>query len=395
MVCWAMGITQHKNSVDTIQEIVNFQLLGGHVGRDGAGICPVRGHSNVQGDRTVGINHKPSKSFLESLSKNLGINPPKNHGVDTVGAVKLMNSKNNKIFLSMGGNFVSAMSDTLVTSKALSNCKLSVMISTKINRSHLITGNTALILPCLGRTEKDVTSSGNQFVSVENSMGVVHSSEGHSKPASKLLKSEVDIVCKIAIELEKLISKPPINWLELTENYDNIRNLIELCLPDFNNYNKRVREKGGFYLPNPPRDSRIFNTKSGKAEFKSNVISSIKSYEDKFTMMTIRSHDQYNTTIYGLNDRYRGITNGRRIIFMNSKDMKKLNLEKNDLVNITSHYFNRKITANKWFVVPYDIPEGNVATYFPESNVLIPLDSVADRSNTPTSKSITVSLDAI
>ena len=226
-------------------------------------------------------------------------------------------------------------------------------------------------------------------------MGVVHSSEGHSKPASKLLKSEVDIVCKIAIELEKLISKPPINWLELTENYDNIRNLIELCLPDFNNYNKRVREKGGFYLPNPPRDSRIFNTKSGKAEFKSNVISSIKSYEDKFTMMTIRSHDQYNTTIYGLNDRYRGITNGRRIIFMNSKDMKKLNLEKNDLVNITSHYFNRKITANKWFVVPYDIPEGNVATYFPESNVLIPLDSVADRSNTPTSKSITVSLDAI
>jgi anaerobic selenocysteine-containing dehydrogenase len=306
-----------------------------------------------------------------------------------------MNSKNNKIFLSMGGNFVSAMSDTLVTSKALSNCKLSVMISTKINRSHLITGNTALILPCLGRTEKDVTSSGNQFVSVENSMGVVHSSEGHSKPASKLLKSEVDIVCKIAIELEKLISKPPINWLELTENYDNIRNLIELCLPDFNNYNKRVREKGGFYLPNPPRDSRIFNTKSGKAEFKSNVISSIKSYEDKFTMMTIRSHDQYNTTIYGLNDRYRGITNGRRIIFMNSKDMKKLNLEKNDLVNITSHYFNRKITANKWFVVPYDIPEGNVATYFPESNVLIPLDSVADRSNTPTSKSITVSLDAI
>ena len=395
IVCWAMGITQHKNSVDTIQEIVNFQLLGGHVGRDGAGICPVRGHSNVQGDRTVGINHKPSKSFLESLSKNLGINPPKNHGVDTVGAVKLMNSKSNKIFLSMGGNFVSAMSDTLVTSKALSNCKLSVMISTKINRSHLITGNTALILPCLGRTEKDVTSSGNQFVSVENSMGVVHSSEGHSKPASKFLKSEVDIVCKIALELEKLISKPQINWLELMENYDNIRNLIELCLPDFNNYNKRVREKGGFYLPNPPRDSRIFNTKSGKAEFKSNVISSIKSYEDKFTMMTIRSHDQYNTTIYGLNDRYRGITNGRRIIFMNSKDMKKLNLEKNDLVNITSHYFNRKITANKWFVVPYDIPEGNVATYFPESNVLIPLDSVADRSNTPTSKSITVSLDAI
>jgi anaerobic selenocysteine-containing dehydrogenase len=226
-------------------------------------------------------------------------------------------------------------------------------------------------------------------------MGVVHSSEGHSKPASKFLKSEVDIVCKIALELEKLISKPQINWLELMENYDNIRNLIELCLPDFNNYNKRVREKGGFYLPNPPRDSRIFNTKSGKAEFKSNVISSIKSYEDKFTMMTIRSHDQYNTTIYGLNDRYRGITNGRRIIFMNSKDMKKLNLEKNDLVNITSHYFNRKITANKWFVVPYDIPEGNVATYFPESNVLIPLDSVADRSNTPTSKSITVSLDAI
>ena len=395
IVCWAMGITQHKNSVDTIQEIVNFQLLGGHVGRDGAGICPVRGHSNVQGDRTVGINHKPSESFLESLSKNLGIVPPTNNGVDTVGAVKLMSSKSNTIFLSMGGNFASAMSDTLVTSKALSNCKLSVMISTKINRSHLITGNTSLILPCLGRTEKDVTAYGNQFVSVENSMGVVHSSEGHSKPPSKSLKSEVDIVCSIAIELEKLISKPPINWLKLSHNYDYIRNLIEKCLPDFKNYNKRVREKGGFYLPNPPRDNRIFNTKSGKAEFKSNAISSIMSYEDKFTMMTIRSHDQYNTTIYGLNDRYRGISNGRRIIFMNSNDMKKMNLEKNDLVNITSHYFNRKITANKWFVVPYDIPQGNVATYFPESNVLIPLDSVADRSNTPTSKSITVSIDSI
>jgi molybdopterin-dependent oxidoreductase alpha subunit len=395
IVCWAMGITQHKNSVDTIQEIVNFQLLGGHVGRDGAGICPVRGHSNVQGDRTVGINHKPSKSFLESLSKNLGIKPPIKNGVDTVGAVKLMNSKSNTIFLSMGGNFVSAMSDTLVTSKGLSNCKLSVMISTKINRSHLVTGNTSLILPCLGRTEKDVTSNGNQFISVENSMGVVHSSEGHSKPPSKLLKSEVDIVCSIALELEKLIDKPSINWFKLSQNYDNIRDLIEICLPDFNKYNKRVREKGGFYLPNPPRDNRIFNTKSGKAEFKSNVLSSIMSYKDKFTMMTIRSHDQYNTTIYGLNDRYRGISNGRRIIFMNSNDMKKMNLEKNDLVNITSHYLNRKITANKWFVVPYDIPQGNVATYFPESNVLIPLDSVADRSNTPTSKSITVSIDVI
>ena len=211
----------------------------------------------------------------------------------------------------------------------------------------------------------------------------------------KFIKLAADIVCSIAIELEKLISKSPINWHKLSHNYDYIRNLIEICLPDFNDYNKRVREKGGFYLPNPPRDNRIFNTKSGKAEFKSNVISSIMSYEDKFTMMTIRSHDQYNTTIYGLNDRYRGISNGRRIIFMNSNDMKKMNLEKNDLVNITSHYLDRKITANKWFVVPYDIPQGNVATYFPESNVLIPLDSVADRSNTPTSKSITVSIEAI
>lgn len=392
IVCWAMGITQHKNSVATIQEIVNLQLLGGHIGRPGAGICPVRGHSNVQGDRTVGINHKPNINFLNSLEENIGIKAPQEHGVDTVGAVKLM-QKSNSVFISMGGNFLSAMSDTKITANALRNCNLTVQISTKPNRSHLVTGKKALILPCLGRTEIDQTTEGIQFVSVENSMGIVHSSQGNSKPISSSLKSEVAIVTGIALALEKKISRNKINWQFLSNNYDNIRNLIASCIGGFENYNSLVRKDGGFYLPNNPRDNLSFDTKSGKAEFISHKITSKKVDSNEFLMMTIRSHDQYNTTIYGLNDRYRGISNGRRIIFMNPEDISKNNLEKFQLVDITSHFNGKKRFSEKWFVVPYDIPQNNVATYFPESNSLIPLESVADKSNTPTSKSVVVTIN--
>ena len=392
IVCWAMGITQHKNSVATIQEIVNFLLLGGNIGRRGAGVCPVRGHSNVQGDRTVGINHKPSPDFINNLERSTGIRSPEKHGYDSVEAVKAMEKGDAKVFLAMGGNFLSAMSDTNRTSAALSNCNLTVHISTKPNRSHLITGKTGIILPCLGRTEEDIAlSNGRQFVTVENSMGVVHSSTGTFKPASNLLKSEPAIVSGIGGAIESRLERSGIPWQNLSEDYDLIRNLIEKTIPGFDDYNVRIKSKSGFYLPNPPRDSRTFPTGNGYANFVSNDISFAKS-SNKFMMMTIRSHDQYNTTIYGLDDRYRGISKGRRVILMNKNDISKCNLSKGELVDLSSEMDSGTVLSPEWFVVPYDIPEGNVATYFPESNCLIPLDSVAERSNTPTSKSVPIGI---
>ena len=392
IVCWAMGITQHKNSVATIQEIVNFLLLGGNIGRKGAGVCPVRGHSNVQGDRTVGINHKPSPDFINNLEKSTGIRSPEKHGFDSVEAVKAMEKGDAKVFLAMGGNFLSAMSDTNRTSVALSNCNLTVHISTKPNRSHLITGKTGIILPCLGRTEEDISSSnGRQFVTVENSMGVVHSSTGTFKPASNLLKSEPAIVSGIGGAIESRLERSGIPWQNLSEDYDLIRNLIEKTIPGFDEYNVRIKSKSGFYLPNPPRDSRTFPTENGYANFVSNDISFAKS-SNKFMMMTIRSHDQYNTTIYGLDDRYRGISKGRRVVLMNKNDISKHNLSKGELVDLSSEMDSGTVLSPDWFVVPYDIPEGNVATYFPESNCLIPLDSVAEKSNTPTSKSVPIGI---
>ena len=392
IVCWAMGITQHKNSVSTIQEIVNLLLLGGNIGKKGAGVCPVRGHSNVQGDRTVGINHKPSPIFIDSLEKSTGIRSPEKHGFDSVEAVKAMEEGIGKVFLAMGGNFLSAMSDTNRTSTALSNCNLTVHISTKPNRSHLITGETGLILPCLGRTEEDISQIvGKQFVTVENSMGIVHSSTGTFKPASDKLISEPAIVSGIAGALESRLERSGIPWKNLSENYNLIRDLIEKTIPGFEDYNIRIKSKSGFYLPNPPRDSRTFKTKNGLANFISSDITYAKSL-DKFMMMTIRSHDQYNTTIYGLDDRYRGIKNGRRVVLMNNKDIVNLGLSKGSMVDLSSEMKSGLVVSPNWFVVPYEIPEGNIATYFPESNILIPLDSVADRSNTPTSKSVPISI---
>ena len=405
IICWAMGLTQHKNSVSTIQEISNLCLLGGHIGIEGAGLCPVRGHSNVQGDRTVGINHKPNKDFLDKLNEHTGINAPKEHGFDAVASVNEMIKGNTDVFLSMGGNFLSAMSDTSITAQALKKCKLTVQISTKPNRSHIITGETALILPCLGRTEIDHRKTGNQIVTVENSMGVVHSSQGTSLPASENLKSEVAIVAGIAQAFENKFLKRNHNknerwknymsfdWIEHSNDYDKIRELIEKVIPGFDDYNIRCRNKGGFYLPNPPRDNRIFNTNTGKANFMCNILSSQEKFLDSsFIMMTIRSHDQYNTTIYGMQDRYRGIDRGRRVVLVNEEDMIDRGWNKYDRVDITSHYSGVKRSADNWYLIPYDIPRGNVATYFPESNVLIPIDSVAEKSNTPTSKSVEVTI---
>ena len=388
IVCWAMGITQHKNSVATIQDIVNLMLLGGHFGRPGAGVCPVRGHSNVQGDRTVGINHHPSENFLKSLDMEFGISSPRNSGVDSVRLIEGALHDEFDVLLCMGGNLLSAMSDTNATAEALSKIDLTVQISTKLNRSHLVTGKRALILPCLGRTEVDTQHSGEQFVSVENSMGVVHSSIGRLKPASDSLKSEVAITCAIG---EALFNSNPINWNGFVSNYDKIRETIERVIPGFDNYNERVRQKGGFYLPNGPRDGPTWNTESGLAVFHCNELSAIDQ-TGGYVMMTIRSHDQYNTTIYGMDDRYRGIHKSRRIVLMNPEDMIKEGIVASQEVDLVSDFNGTQRYAERWKVVPYSIPSGNVATYFPEANVLIPLDSVAELSNTPTSKSVLVNV---
>ena len=389
IICWAMGLTQHKNAVDNIRELVNILLLKGSIGKKGAGTCPVRGHSNVQGDRTMGIWERPKASFLDSLEKEFNFKAPKKHGFDVVEAIEAMHQKKAKVFFGMGGNFISATPDTTFTAEALRKCDLTVQVSTKLNRSHLITGKRAIILPCLGRTEKDFQSSGEQFVSVENSMGVVHQSKGTLQPSSKELLSEVAIVAGVA---NATLRKSTTNWSELISNYDLIRTKIEATIPGFENYNKRIRIKGGFYLPNNARESDFTPTKTGKANFSVNKPSEIELEKHQFMMMTIRTHDQYNTTIYGLNDRYRGVLNERRIIFMNENDMKLLHLKKLDVVDLTSHFKNEKREAKGFLAVPYNIPKQCTATYFPEANVLVPLKSKADISNTPASKTVIITI---
>ena len=390
ITCWAMGITQHHNSVETIQEMVNTHLLGGHIGRKGAGLCPVRGHSNVQGDRTVGINHIANPSLIQNIQNSTGIQTPSRHGFDAVNAARAMLEGNAKVYLAMGGNFLSAMSDTKLIAKAMNSCQLTAFISTKLNRNHLVTGQKSLILPCLGRTEVDEQTTGNQFVSVENSMGIVHSSQGHMKPASDELLSEAAIVAGIATAVEYRRPMSDLDWNNLVEDYDRIRDIIEQTIPGFNDYNSRVRAKAGFYLPNPPRDDLTFNTQTGKANFRFHNISSLSPEENEYVMMTIRSHDQYNTTVYSGEDRYRGIKSGRRIVMMNPIDVKQSNLRAGDLVNLTSVFQDELRHSPNWYLVEYDIPRGNVATYFPEANELIPLNSTASGSNTPTSKSVIV-----
>jgi molybdopterin-dependent oxidoreductase alpha subunit len=389
IACWAMGLTQHKNSVATIQELMNILLLKGSIGKEGAGACPVRGHSNVQGDRTMGIYEKPSSQFLDRLDKGTGIASPRKHGYDTVECIQAMHQGAAKVFFGMGGNFLSATPDTEFTAEALRNCNLTVHVSTKLNRSHLIHGKQGLILPCLSRSDKDVKVGVNQFVTVENSMGIVHSSIGHLEPVSDMLKSETEIVCELANEV--MGSKSKIKWMKLKDNYDLIRDLIEASIPGFENFNQRASIPGGFYLPNVARE-RKFKAGSDRAKFTINTFEAMKPADDELIMMTIRTHDQFNTTVYGLDDRYRGIINERRVVLIHADDMRKLGFKAGDLVDIVSVFNGKERIARKFILVEYPIAPRCIATYFPEANVLIPIDSFADKSQTPTSKSVLVTL---
>jgi molybdopterin-dependent oxidoreductase alpha subunit len=389
IVCWAMGLTQHANAVDNIREIVNLLLLKGCIGKHGAGACPVRGHSNVQGDRTMGIWEKPQKHFLNKLESIFGFNPPRKEGYDTVKAIKAMHAGNAKVFFALGGNFFSATPDTNFTAEALRNTKLTVHVSTKLNRSHLVHGKQALILPCLGRTDKDMQASGEQFVSCENSMGVVQSSKGVLKPPSKNLLSEVAIVCNLA--KATLPKNEKIDWDELRDQYDLIRDIVEKVVPGFENYNSRVRQPGGFYLPHDAK-AKSFKTPTGKAQFTAANSLGIKLAPDEYVLMTIRSHDQFNTTIYGMNDRYRGISNERRIVMMNEEDMKKEGFSRHEVVDIKSFYAGEERIAKNFIIVPMPIARQCVATYFPETNCLVSINAVAHSSNTPASKSVIVKM---
>lgn len=391
IICWAMGITQHRNGVSNVKEIVNLLLLRGAMGIPGAGACPVRGHSNVQGDRTVGIWDVMKPSFAKKLKDRFDFDPPMEQGYNAVKSIEAMHDGKVKVYISLGGNLLLAGPDTAYTARGMNQCDLTVMISTKPNRNHLVTGKTALILPCLGRTERDIQQSGQQFYSVENSMAIVHSSKGVLSPASKHLLSEPAIIASIA--KATVGDRPSINWLDMVSNYDFIRSAIEKTVPGFDNYNERVRREGGFYLPKPPGE-RVFNTPSGKAIFTVVDVPSHRLKKGEYLMTTIRSHDQFNTTIYGHDDRYRGIYNGRRVIFMNKKDIETAGLNNGDIVDISSHYEVERL-APQFRVVEYSIPQGCVATYFPETNVLVPFNKYARKSEQPVSKSIIVRLKKV
>ncbi len=390
IICWAMGLTQHKNGVENIKECVNLLLLKGSLGKPGAGTCPVRGHSNVQGDRTVGIMHHVSKELNTAIESTFGFSPPIKEGLDTVNAIKAMHDEKGKVFIALGGNFVSAASDTNYTAKALQNCSLTVQISTKLNRSHVVTGKTALILPTLGRSEKDVKNGRQRFLTVENSMGKVHRTKGMLTPSSNQLKSEPEIVAGIANAYFK--ENHSVNWKSLGADYELIREKITAVLKGFADLS--TKSKGaGFYLPNNVRDLDFSKLPNQKAQFSVCGLPQHNLKENEFLLMTIRSHDQFNTTIYGLNDRYRGIYNERRVVLMNKTDMKKLGLQNLSVVDIISNYDNTERRAQKFLVIPYKIPEGNLAAYFPETNVLVPYNHYADKSHTPISKSVIVTIE--
>jgi molybdopterin-dependent oxidoreductase alpha subunit len=391
MICsWAMGITQHKNGVANVQSIVNFALLRGQIGRRGAGICPVRGHSNVQGDRTVGIWEQMSPEFLKALGKEFNFSPPEKHGFDTVRTIEAMHKGQVKVFVGLGGNFLLATPDTNYTSEAIAHCRLTVQISTKLNRAHLITGEEALILPCLGRTEHDFQRSGPQFVTVEDTTGVVHMSKGVLPPASEHLRSEPSIIAGMAQAALK--ENTTVQWQNLIDDYDQMRSHIEHVVPGFEQYNTRVRQPGGFYLPNDPREGK-FETPSKRAKFTVHKIAEHDLTGGKLLLTTIRSHDQFNTTIYSENDRYRGISKGRRVVFLNESDIKRLGLRKDQWVDLISHFKSETRRAERFKVVPYEIPVGCAAAYYPETNVLVPIGNVAEGSNQPVSKSLIITIE--
>ncbi|MFD6622271.1 MULTISPECIES: FdhF/YdeP family oxidoreductase [Streptomyces] len=392
VVCWAMGLTQHKHSVPTIREVVNFLLLRGNIGRPGAGVCPVRGHSNVQGDRTMGIFERPAPAFLDALEREFGFTPPRHHGLDVVRAIRALRDGEAKVFLAMGGNFVAASPDTEVTEAAMCKARLTVHVSTKLNRSHAVTGAHALILPTLGRTERDVQAGGEQFVTVEDSMGMVHASRGRLEPAGPALLSETAIVCRVARAV--LGGKSATPWEEFEGDYALIRDRIARVVPGFEDFNAKVADPAGFALPHAPRDERRFPTPSGKAHFTAAPVEHPHLPEGRLLLQTLRSHDQYNTTIYGLDDRYRGIRGGRRVVLVHPDDARELGFADGayaDLVGEWKDGVERR--APGFRVVHYPTARGCAAAYYPETNVLVPLDSTADTSNTPASKSVVIRLE--
>ncbi len=389
IACWAMGLTQHKFGVANVREVVNLLLLRGNLGRAGAGACPVRGHSNVQGDRTMGIYEQAPESFLAALSKACDFEAPRAHGYDVWHTLKAMSEGKVKVFFAMGGNFALATPDTKGTFEALARCALTVQVSTKLNRSHLEVGGTALILPCLGRTERDLQAGGPQFVTVENSMGVVHRSEGKLAPAGEELRSEPWIVAELA--KATLGSRSTVDWDGLVADYDRTRELIEQVVPGFERYNERVRARDGFVLKNGARD-REWKTSSGKAELTVQALPRIALENGQYLLMTVRSHDQYNTTLYGPDDRYRGVYGERRVLFMNPDDMSAEGLSEGQRVDVTSWFGDEQRLGAGLLVLPYDIPRRCTMSYFPEANVLVPRDSVADESHTPASKSVVITV---
>jgi len=391
IVCWAMGITQHKNGVATIHEILNLVLLKGSIGKPGAGLCPVRGHSNVQGNRTMLIFDKPTPKQLDKLKEVFDFEPPRDHGFDVVETIKAMNEDKLKVFFSMGGNFLSATPDTTYTAKGMRKMKLTVNVSTKLNRSHLVHGEESIILPTLSRSDKDMIGDEAQFITCENSMGVIQSSKGILSPISDDLLSENQIICRLA--KATIGHRTVIDWDKYEKSYDAVRDDIAKVIPGCDDYNKKVRQPGGFYLPNAPRDGK-FKSKDfgGKVPFTLTDIPEHKLADDEYMMTSIRSHDQFNTTIYGLDDRYRGIHNERRVIFMNQKDIQRAGFTAGEKVDLFNYHNGKERIARLFVIVPYDIPERNTATYYPETNVLVPIDSVAEKSNTPTSKLIFIKI---
>ncbi|MFZ3469560.1 FdhF/YdeP family oxidoreductase [Streptomyces sp. 4.24] len=395
IVCWAMGLTQHKHSVATIREVVNLLLLRGDIGRPGAGVCPVRGHSNVQGDRTMGIFERPAPAFLDALDKEFGITSPRAHGFDVVRSIEALRDGEAKVLFAMGGNFVGATPDTEVTEAAVRRASLTVHVSTKLNRSHAVTGRRALILPTLGRTDKDLQAAAPgkkgaaRFVTVEDSMGMVHASRGNLAPASPHLLSEPAIVARMARAVLGEASTTP--WEEFERDYAAIRDRISRVVPGFEDFNTRIARPGGFRLPHAPRDERRFPTKTGKANFTAAPVEYPRVPAGRLLLQTLRSHDQYNTTIYGLDDRYRGITGGRRIVMVNPQDAAELGLADGSYTDLVGEWHDGvERRAPGFRVVHYPTARGCAAAYYPETNVLVPLDSTADTSNTPASKSVVV-----
>jgi molybdopterin-dependent oxidoreductase alpha subunit len=391
IVCWAMGLTQHRHAVPTIREIVNFLLLRGNLGRAGAGACPVRGHSNVQGDRTMGIWEQMPESFLDALQREFGFDPPRAHGLDAVNSIKAMREGRIKVFLGVAGNFVRAAPDSAITEEAMRKCRLTAHISTKLNRSHTVCGDTALILPALGRTERDIQAGGEQFVTVEDSMSEVHTSRGRLEPASRLLLSEVAILSRLA--RQTLDGRAGIPWEQFEADYGAIRARIARVLPGFHDFNRRVVRPNGIQLPNPVNEG-VFPTPVGKALFTCNKWEMLDAPKGHLLLQTLRSHDQWNTIPYTQNDRYRGIHGSRRVVLVNPADLAELGLaegEHVDLVGVWDDDVERR--AEDFQVVPYPSAIGCAAAYYPETNVLVPLDSVAEFSNQPTSKGIVVRLE--